>query len=137
MSSSRGSAHRAATSRWPTSWRTSSATTSRRCWVSPIGCSRWRARIESRRNDLSVRQELQADCLAGVWANSAQSDLEAGDIDEALSAAAAVGDDRIQEKTTGRIDPESWTHGSAEQRVAWFTTGYRSGNPDDCDTFAQ
>ncbi len=92
---------------------------------------------ESRRNDLSVRQELQADCLAGVWANSAQSDLEAGDIDEALSAAAAVGDDRIQEKTTGRIDPEGWTHGSAEQRVAWFTTGYRSGNPDDCDTFAQ
>jgi uncharacterized protein len=92
---------------------------------------------ESRRNDLSVRQELQADCMAGVWANSAQSDLEAGDIDEALSAASAVGDDRIQEKTTGRIDPESWTHGSAEQRVAWFTTGYRSGNPDDCDTFAQ
>jgi uncharacterized protein len=92
---------------------------------------------ESRRNDLSVRQELQADCMAGVWANSAQSDLEAGDIDEALSAAAAVGDDRIQEKTTGRIDPEGWTHGSAEQRTAWFTTGYRSGNPDDCDTFAQ
>jgi predicted metalloprotease len=95
------------------------------------------AQDESRRNDLSVRQELQADCMAGVWANSAQGDLEPGDIDEALSAAAAVGDDRIQEKTTGRIDPEGWTHGSAEQRVAWFTTGYRSGNPDDCDTFAQ
>lgn len=92
---------------------------------------------ESRRNDLSVRQELQADCLAGVWANSASSDLQAGDIDEALSAAAAVGDDRIQQSTTGRIDPENWTHGSAEQRAAWFTTGYRSGNPDDCDTFAQ
>jgi uncharacterized protein len=75
--------------------------------------------------------------LAGVWAHSAQSELEAGDIEEALSAASAVGDDRIQEKTTGRIDPESWTHGSAEQRTAWFTTGYRSGNPDDCDTFAQ
>lgn len=89
-----------------------------------------------RRNDLSVRQELQADCLAGVWANSAQSDLEAGDIEEALSAASAVGDDRIQQSTGGRIDPESWTHGSAEQRVAWFTTGYRSGNSDDCDTFA-
>jgi predicted metalloprotease len=86
---------------------------------------------------LSVRMELQADCLAGVWAHSAASDLEAGDIDEALSAASAVGDDRIQESTSGRIDPESWTHGSAEQRVAWFTTGYRSGNSDDCDTFSQ
>ena len=95
------------------------------------------ARDPGQRNLLSVKQELQADCLAGVWANSAQSDLEPGDIDEALSAASAVGDDRIQEKTTGRIDPEGWTHGSAEQRVAWFTTGYRSGNPDDCDTFAQ
>jgi len=95
------------------------------------------AQDASRRNDLSVRQELQADCLAGVWANSARSDLEAGDIEEALSAASAVGDDRIQESTTGRIDPESWTHGSAEQRVAWFTKGFQSGNPDDCDTFAQ
>jgi predicted metalloprotease len=95
------------------------------------------AQDPSQQNTLSVRQELQADCLAGVWANSAQSDLQAGDIEEALSAAAAVGDDRIQEATTGRIDPERWTHGSAEQRVAWFTNGYRSGNPDDCDTFAQ
>ena len=91
----------------------------------------------SRRNDLSVRQELQADCLAGVWAHSAASDLEPGDIDEALSAASAVGDDRIQQATQGRIDRESWTHGSAEQRTAWFTNGYRSGNVNDCDTFAQ
>jgi predicted metalloprotease len=90
----------------------------------------------SQQNDLSVRMELQADCLAGVWAHSAASDIQPGDIDEALSAAAAVGDDRIQEKTTGRIDPESWTHGAAEQRVQWFTTGYRSGNADDCDTFS-
>jgi len=88
-------------------------------------------------NALSVRLELQADCLAGVWADSAASDLETGDIEEALSAASAVGDDRIQQSTTGRIDPERWTHGSAEQRVAWFTTGYRSGDPADCDTFAQ
>ena len=86
-------------------------------------------------NDLSVRQELQADCLAGVWAHSAASDLEAGDIEEAVSAAQAVGDDRIQEATTGRINPEAWTHGSAAQRVQWFTAGYRSGNSDDCDTF--
>ena len=91
----------------------------------------------SRQNDLSVRQELQADCLAGVWAHSASADLQAGDIEEALSAAAAVGDDRIQAKTTGRIDPESWTHGSAQERTAWFTNGYRSGNVNDCDTFAQ
>lgn len=91
----------------------------------------------ARRNDLSVRQELQADCLAGVWARSAASDLEPGDIEEALSAASAVGDDRIQEATTGRIDRESWTHGSADQRVTWFTDGYRSGEVGRCDTFAQ
>jgi len=90
----------------------------------------------SRRNDLSVRQELQADCMAGLWARSAASDLEPGDIEEALSAAAAVGDDRIQEATQGRVDPESWTHGSAEQRVQWFTTGYETGDLNRCDTFA-
>ncbi len=67
----------------------------------------------SRQNELSVKQELQADCLAGVWAHSAASDLEPGDIQEALSAAEAVGDDRIQERTQGRSDPESWTHGSS------------------------
>jgi predicted metalloprotease len=86
---------------------------------------------------LSVRQELQADCLAGTWAHSAAAELEAGDIEEALSAAEAVGDDRIQQSTTGRIDPESWTHGSAAERANWFTAGYRSGNSDDCNTFAQ
>ncbi|MBA2700626.1 MAG: neutral zinc metallopeptidase [Chloroflexi bacterium] len=91
----------------------------------------------SRANDLSVRQELQADCLAGVWVHSNVADLEAGVINEALSAASAVGDDRIQQSTTGRIDPEGWTHGSAEQRTQWFSAGYRSGNTDDCDTFAQ
>lgn len=91
----------------------------------------------SRRNDLSVRQELQADCMAGVWVNSQIADLEPGDVEEALSAATAVGDDRIQQSTTGRIDPESWTHGSAEQRSQWFQTGYRSGKVSDCDTFAQ
>ena len=90
----------------------------------------------SRANDLSVRQELQADCLAGAWAHSAAADVEPGDIQEALSAAAAVGDDRIQQATQGRIDPESWTHGSAEQRVEWFTKGHQSGDPGNvCNTF--
>ncbi|HYH93952.1 MAG TPA: neutral zinc metallopeptidase [Candidatus Saccharimonadales bacterium] len=91
----------------------------------------------SRQNDLSVRQELQADCLAGAWANAAVSDIEPGDIEEALSAASAVGDDRIQQSTTGRIDPESWTHGSAEQRVTWFKNGFDTGSIEACDTFAQ
>ena len=135
-SSSRGSAPRAVTSRWPTSSPTSSVTTSRPSWACPSRSSSRPSRIRPRQNELSVRQELQADCLAGVWAHSAASDVEPGDIEEALSAASAVGDDRIQQATQGRIDPESWTHGSAEQRVAWFTTGYRSGNVADCDTFA-
>ena len=87
-------------------------------------------------NQLSVRQELQADCFAGAWAHSAASDLEPGDIEEALDAAAAVGDDRIQQATTGRVNPEGWTHGSAEQRVAWFRRGFDTGQPDACDTFA-
>jgi uncharacterized protein len=89
-------------------------------------------------NDLSVRLELQADCLAGVWAHSIdqRGDLEAGDIEEGLNAAASVGDDRIQEATTGRIDPESWTHGSAEQRSRWFRAGFDGGDISACDTFA-
>ena len=95
------------------------------------------AQDPSQANLMSVKQELQADCFAGAWARSAASDVEPGDIEEALDAAAAVGDDRIQQATTGRIDREGWTHGSAEQRVAWFSRGYDTGKPDDCDTFAE
>ncbi|HVE63458.1 MAG TPA: neutral zinc metallopeptidase [Mycobacteriales bacterium] len=89
-------------------------------------------------NELSVRQELQADCLAGVWAHSTfqRGLLEAGDLEEGLGAAAAVGDDRIQESVAGRVDPESFTHGTSEQRTTWFRRGFQDGNADNCDTFA-
>ena len=90
-------------------------------------------------NELSVRQELQADCFAGVWAkNAAQSRqlLEAGDVEEGLRAASAIGDDRIQKQTQGVVVPESFTHGSSAQRVRWFKRGMESGRPQDCDTFA-
>lgn len=89
-------------------------------------------------NALSVRLELQADCLAGVWANRAdraRNILEDGDIDEALNAASAIGDDTLQRQSRGTVVPESFTHGSAAQRQRWFRTGLQSGNPDDCDTF--
>ena len=88
-------------------------------------------------NELSVRLELQADCLAGVWAHTAQQRklLEAGDVDEGLKAAAAVGDDRIQKKATGRIDRESWTHGSSAQRTTWFRRGFDDGSTGVCNTF--
>jgi hypothetical protein len=85
----------------------------------------------------SVRLELQADCYAGIWAHSTRERnlLESGDIDSALGAAAAVGDDRLQRMATGTVSPESWTHGSSEERKRWFTRGYTSGKMEDCDTF--
>jgi predicted metalloprotease len=88
-------------------------------------------------NQLSVRQELQADCYAGVWAATvfAAGDLEPGDLDEAFDAAEAVGDDRLQ-SGAGSVNPDSFTHGTSEQRRRWFETGYESGVPADCDTFA-
>jgi hypothetical protein len=89
-------------------------------------------------NNLSVRMELQADCFAGVWANTAQRSrqlLSAGDVEEALGAASAIGDDRIQRQTQGHVVPDAFTHGSSEQRVGWFRRGFESGKPDDCDTF--
>lgn len=89
-------------------------------------------------NSLQVRMELQADCFAGIWAKRAgQRDniIEPGDIDEALGAASAIGDDRIQRQTQGYVVPDSFTHGSSAQRVAWFRKGYESGDLNDCDSF--
>lgn len=90
-------------------------------------------------NALQVRMELQADCLAGVWAfhaNRERQVVEPGDIEEALGAAAAIGDDRLQRQAQGHVVPESFTHGTSAQRMEWFRRGFDSGNPDACDTFA-
>jgi uncharacterized protein len=93
---------------------------------------------EAEANALSVRQELQADCFAGIWAHNADRSrqlLEAGDIEEGLNAAAAIGDDRLQRQSRGYVSPESFTHGSSEQRVRWFKRGFETGKVDSCDTF--
>ena len=88
-------------------------------------------------NALSVRLELQADCLAGVWGHHGIRNglVEPGDLEEGMRAAAAIGDDRLQEQAQGRVAPESFTHGSSEQRVAWFQRGIESGDPDACQSF--
>lgn len=90
-------------------------------------------------NELSVRMELQADCLAGVWGSYAAQRglLERGDVEEGLNAAAAIGDDRMQRMSTGYVNPDAFTHGSSQQRVAWFRKGLESGEPEACDTFSR
>jgi hypothetical protein len=93
---------------------------------------------EEEANRLSVRMELQADCYAGVWGNRTEQEkhvLEQGDLEEAIGAAQAVGDDRLQMQTQGRVVPESFTHGTAEQRAHWFEQGFASGDMTRCDTF--
>jgi predicted metalloprotease len=98
----------------------------------------------SAQNALSVRMELQADCFAGIWAHHASQsgrfaaggvELQDGDIDEGLAAAAAIGDDRLQKRSKGRVSPESFTHGTSQQRVEWFRRGFQSGDHKVCDTF--
>jgi len=94
---------------------------------------------KSEANELSVRMELQADCYAGVWANHAARSrqlLEAGDVEEGLNAASAIGDDRLQRMSQGRVVPDAFTHGSSEQRVRWFRKGLESGSLEACDTFS-
>jgi len=94
---------------------------------------------QSQANALSVRLELQADCLAGIWANYAHRErniLEQGDVEEGLNAAAQIGDDRMQKRAQGYVVPEGFTHGSAEQRVRWFRRGIENGNLQQCDTFS-
>lgn len=95
-----------------------------------------RRRADSRReaNSYSIRQELQADCLAGVWGHHQREILEPGDVEEGLRAAAAIGDDVLQKKSQGHVAPESWTHGSAEMRVRWLRRGLETGELSSCDT---
>ncbi len=96
------------------------------------------ASSKAQANNIQVRVELQADCLGGVWANHAQRKknfIDPGDIEGAIGIASAIGDDRLQKQTTGRVVPDSFTHGSAEQRVRWFKTGFQTGKVSACDTF--
>jgi uncharacterized protein len=96
-----------------------------------------RGRIsEKEQNALSVRLELQADCFAGVWSRSSKLGLDKGDIEEALTAASAIGDDTLQKKSQGYAQPDTFTHGSSKQRMAWFNAGLQSGNMKSCDTFS-
>jgi uncharacterized protein len=95
--------------------------------------------LPGQQNQLSVRLELQADCLAGVWGHSTEQRniLEAGDVDEALQAASAVGDDRLQRMASGHVNPDSFTHGTSEKRAHWFKQGMEAGDLGSCNTFSQ
>ncbi len=95
-----------------------------------------RGKSKANVNALSVRQELQADCFAGIWGGRNRDILEEGDMQEAMNAASAIGDDRLQRNSTGRVSPESFTHGTSEQRMRWFSTGFRAGKISACDTFS-
>jgi predicted metalloprotease len=98
--------------------------------------SRLQQEHPDQRNDLSMRLELQADCYAGVWAKTVYNELEPGDIEEAMNASRAVGDDRLQREATGSVNPDTFTHGTSAQRSKWFKQGQQSGQPADCDTFS-
>ena len=103
-----------------------------------VNAARQRGQNVQGEGGLLVRQELQADCYAGVWANLAQAKhqwLEEGDIEEAMNTATAIGDDRLQKQSQGRVVPDSFSHGTSEQRVRWFKAGFESGDPNRCDTF--
>ena len=106
--------------------------------ILPEANKRQQAVSEAEANEISVQVELQADCFAGVWAHHAQAErdvIEPGDIEEALNAASAVGDDTIQQRSQGYVVPESFTHGTAAQRMQWFKTGFDTGDPEACNTF--
>lgn len=108
--------------------------------MNKVQASQKRATNQQQANALSIRLELQADCLAGIWANFAHRErniLEQGDVEEGLNAAAQIGDDRMQKRAGGYVVPEGFTHGSAEQRVQWFRRGIESGDLQQCDTFAR
>lgn len=107
--------------------------------MGPFYCPNEQGLAPAQSNQLSVRMELQADCLAGVWAHQTEQQrrtLEAGDLEEALNAASRIGDDTLQRESSGRVRPDSFTHGTAAQRQQWFATGFRSGNMNSCDTFS-
>ncbi|MBB6017037.1 neutral zinc metallopeptidase [Deinococcus radiopugnans] len=97
------------------------------------------ARSEAQANQASVRLELQADCFAGVWGNRVgdQAKITQADVQEAIRTAQAIGDDNLQRQAAGRVVPDSFTHGSSQQRIKWFTTGFQTGDPNKCDTFNQ